>query len=344
MQRRRAFVTGITGQDGSYLTELLLAKGYEVYGLVRRVSTDPFVRLEHVRQNQSLHFVYGNVRDLNAVRNALREANPHEVYNLAAQSHVGVSFLCPEETLEVDSFGVGRVVTEALELNPKVRIYQASTSEMFGSSPPPQNEHSLFNPVSPYGQAKLRAHEDFVIGYRTRHNLFICSGILFNHESPRRGKHFVTKKITHSLVKIKLGLQDYFELGNLDAKRDWGYAPDYVEAMWKILQQPTPDDYVIATGASHSVREFVEVAAAALEMEIHWSGTGEHEVGRDSRGKVIVKVNKEFYRPHEVSTLRGDSTKARQVLGWEPAVSFNELVRLMVEGDLRDLQNQTKKH
>lgn len=334
---KKALITGITGQDGMYLTELLSEKGYEVYGLMRRTSGGPPAVIENLNLHNNLKLIYGNVRDLATVRQAMQEVVPDEVYNLAAQSHVGVSFTCPEETWETNYYGVARVVNEALAANPSVRIYQASTSEMFGATPPPQNENSPFNPVSPYALAKLRAHEDFIVGYRNSRNAFTCSGILFNHESPRRGKQFVTRKITHSLAKIKLGMQDCLELGNLNATRDWGYAKEYVEAMHKILTHDVADDYVIATGQNHSVRELVEVAAQALGIELTWEGTGVSECARDSKGKIVVKINPEFYRPNEVDNLRGDAAKAKQILGWEPTVTFRELVKMMAVADYDDL-------
>ena len=334
---KRAFITGITGQDGSYLAELLLRKGYNVYGLMRRVSNDPLVRIPEIAKKK-IKFIYGNLRDLGTVRAALQEARPDEVYNLAAQSDVGVSFKCPDETVEINYYGVGRLVNEALAVNPKVRIYQASTSEMFGNIKPPQNELSGFAPVSPYGEAKLKAYEDFVVGYREKHDAFICSGFLFNHESPRRGEHFVTRKITKSLAKVKLGLQDSFELGNLDAKRDWGYAGDYVEVMWRMLQQEKPEDFVVATGKTHSVRDFVEAAAGALDMKLSWEGSGLNEVAKDENKKVILTVNEKFYRPAEVNYLLGDSTKAREKLGWQPRIDFYALVKMMAEADLAMLR------
>lgn len=330
--KKRALITGLTGQDGAYLAELLLSKGYEVYGLVRRSSNDPFVRMRHIKDE--VHVLYGNLRDIASLERAMVQAKPDEIYNLAAQSDVGISFKCPEETKEVNYYGVGRLVNAAMSFNPKVRIYQASTSEMFGKTKPPQNEKSLFQPVSPYGMAKLKAHEDFVVGYREKHGLFICSGFLFNHESPMRGEHFVTRKISISLSKIKLGLQTHIELGNLDAKRDWGYAGDYVVLMWKMLQQKTPRDYVIATGESHTVRDFVNEAATVLGMDLHWKGKGLKEIAKDSSNKTIIKINKAFYRPAEVDYLLGDSRKATKELKWKPQTKFKELVRLMVESDL----------
>ena len=332
--KKRALITGITGQDGSYLAEHLLAEGYEVWGLMRRTSLDPLLRLGTLALDRKITLLYGNLRDSASLLRALEESKPDEIYNLAAQSDVGVSFKCPEETMEINYFGLGRLVNEAITVNPKVRIYQASTSEMFGRTKPPQNETSTFAPVSPYGEAKLKAHEDFVTGYRERHGLYICSGILFNHESPRRGEHFVTRKITISLAKIKLGLQKKFSLGNLEAKRDWGYAGDYVRAMHLMLQQKKPQDFVIATGESHTVRDFVEAAAKAAGIQIHWRGKGLKEVGLDEKGNIILDIRKEFYRPREVDYLLGDSTKARKKLGWKPSVTFEGLVEMMVTADL----------
>jgi len=335
-KQKRALITGITGQDGSYLAELLVGKGYKVYGLIRRSSNDPFVRLPELKHKVT--FLYGNLRDIATIEAAVDESNPDEIYNLAAQSDVGVSFKCPHETIETNYYGVGRIVNAALAKNPKVRIYQASTSEMYGKAKPPQNETTVFMPVSPYGESKLRAHEDFIVASREKRGAFTVSGILFNHESPRRGEHFVTRKITISLAKIKLGLQDSFELGNLEAKRDWGYAADYVEAMWKMLQFDKPEDFVIATGESHTVRDFVEAAASALGMPIHWSGKGLKEVGKTADGKIVIRVNKKYYRPAEVHYLLGDSAKAKKKLGWNPKVKFGELVRMMTETDYERLK------
>lgn len=333
---KKAFITGITGQDGSYLAELLLQKGYDVYGFVRRTSNDPLVRISPISKKITLF--YGNLRDISSIHRALEQANPDEIYNLAAQSDVGISFYCPEETMEINYYGVGRLVNEAMKINPKVKIYQASTSEMFGKTNPPQNENSFFQPVSPYGESKLKAYEDFVCGYREKHGLFICSGILFNHESPRRGEHFVTRKITISLAKIKLGLQGYFELGNLDAKRDWGFSGDYVEAMWKMLQQEKPDDFVISTGVSHTVRDFFEAAAKALDIKVIWEGKGLNEVAKDEKGKIILKINEKYYRPTEVDYLLGDSTKAKKMLGWQLKTSFDDLVAMMAHSDLEAIK------
>ncbi len=332
--KKRALITGITGQDGSYLAEYLVSLGYEVWGLMRRTSLEPMLRIESLARPPRIHIVYGNMRDAGTLRAALEESRPHEIYNLAAQSDVGISFKCPDETMDINYFGLERLVLEALKLNPKVRIYQASTSEMFGSTPPPQSERSPFKPVSPYGEAKLLAHERVVKWYRENKGVFICSGILFNHESPRRGEHFVTRKITISLAKIKLGLQEHFSLGNLDAKRDWGFAGDYVKLMHTLLQQKRPDDYVIATGETHTVREFVEEAARALDIHITWHGKGLREVGKDQDGKTIVRVDKKFYRPSEIHVLRGNPSKARKYLHWKPDVSFQGLAAMMAKADL----------
>lgn len=337
IKKKRAFITGITGQDGSYLAEFLVDKGYIVYGLMRRSSTEPLLRIDGLVSSKKIKLLTGNLRDLSTIRLALEEAMPDEIYNLAAQSDVGISFQAPDETMEVNYFGFGRLVNAAMRLNPKVKIYQASTSEMFGRTPPPQNERSLFQPVSPYAEAKLRAHNDFVVGYRKRYGLYVCSGILFNHESPRRGKHFVTRKITHSLSKIKHGLQSVLMLGNVEAKRDWGYAGDYVKAMWLMLQQQEPDDFVIATGESHTVREFVNAAAKKLDIDISWSGSGLREVGLDATGRVIVKIDKSYYRPNEVHYLCGDARKAKRVLGWKPDMPFLELVTCMTVADEKDV-------
>jgi len=306
IMKKRVLITGITGQDGSYLAEHLFSQGYDVWGLVRRTSLEPNLRIDNLTKNKSVTIVYGNLRDSATLRNAVEKSKPDEIYNLAAQSDVGISFTCPDETREVNYYGLDRLIHEALRVNKAVRIYQASTSEMFGSTHPPQNEHSLLQPVSPYGEAKLLAHENLVKGYREKQGLYICSGFLFNHESPRRGENFVTRKITTSLARVRLGQIEDFSLGNLEALRDWGYAGDYVKAMHLMLQQDKPEDYVIATGISHSVRDFVEAAARALDMSLRWEGAGQGEVGKDANGKVIVRINKEFYRPVEVSHLLGD--------------------------------------
>src|SRR3989338_8040356 len=284
---KRALITGVTGQDGSYLAEVLLDRGYDVYGLVRRTSGGPSDILEQLHRTRGLHFIYGDLHDVASLRRAMEIAKPDEVYNLASQSHVGVSFEVPEDAWEVNYLGAGRVITEALKANKATRIYQASSSEMFGTTPPPQNELSAFAPVSPYAQAKLRAHKEYVVGYREDKGAYVCSGILFNHESPRRDKHFVTRKISNSLAKIKLGLQERLELGNLDVKRDWGYAKEYVIAMHSMLQLEKAEDFVFATGVLHSVRDFVDAAAAALAIPLHWEGN----TGRNEKGEILVSVN-----------------------------------------------------
>jgi len=331
---KRALITGISGQDGYYLSKFLVEKGYEVFGLIRRNSNNPFHRFEdNIDLWEKINVIYGNMRDVESLNRALVISKPDEIYNLAALSDVGVSFECPTETMEINYHGVGKLISEAQRLFPKSRFYQASTSEMFGRTNPPQNEESFFLPVSPYAEAKLRAHTDYIVGYRKNHNYYSSSGILFNHESPKRGEKFVTRKITLSLAKVKAGLQNYVQLGNLDAKRDWGFAGDYVEAMWLILQQENPDDYVISTGVSHSVRDFVNISAKVLGMKLTWSGQGENEQATDGEGNVVVKVNPKFYRPNEVHDLLGDSAKAKKILGWEPKTSFEELVEMMVESD-----------
>lgn len=337
-EKKTALITGITGQDGSYLAEHLLGQGYEVWGLVRRTSLDPHMRIEHLTLPKHIKLVHGNLRDEATLREALEQSQPDEIYNLAAQSDVGVSFKCPDETMDINCYGLGRLVYQAMKQNPKIRIYQASTSEMFGKTKPPQSETSPFQPVSPYGEAKLRAHEDYVVGYRKNHGLFICSGILFNHESPRRGEHFVTRKITISLAKVKLGLQDSFTLGNLEAKRDWGFAGDYVKAMHNMLQQKKPEDFVIATGQSHSVREFVDAAAKAIDMPLAWSGKGLKEVAKTKDGHTIITIAKEFYRPNEVHHLLGDSHKAQKKLGWKIGNTFKELATMMAKADYMRLK------
>lgn len=337
-KKKVALVTGITGQDGSYLAEHLLGLGYEVWGMLRRTSLDPHMRIQHLTLPKHIKLVYGNLRDEATLREALEQSQPDEIYNLAAQSDVWVSFKCPDETMDINCYGLGRLVYQAMKQNPKVRIYQASTSEMFGKTKPPQSETSPFQPVSPYGEAKLRAHEDYVKGYREKHGLYICSGFLFNHESPRRGEHFVTRKITISLAKVKLGLQDSFVLGNLDAKRDWGFAGDYVKAMHKMLQQKKPEDYVIATGQSHTVREFVNAAAQAIDMPLTWSGKGLKEVGKTKDGRIVLTISKELHRPYEVHHLLGDSRKAQRKLKWKIETTFNELAVMMAKEDYKRLK------
>ncbi len=340
---KKAFITGITGQDGSYLAELLLDKGYEVHGLVRRSSSFNRGRVEHLHKDHHLpqnkiHLHYGDMTDTLSLNRLMAKIKPHEVYNLAAQSHVAVSFETPEYTGQADAIGALRILDsiQTLGLQSHCRFYQASTSEMFGNaSESPQNENTPFHPRSPYGAAKLYAHW-ITVNYREAYHLFACSGILFNHESPRRGENFVTRKITLSLANILKGTQDTLYLGNLNAKRDWGHAKDYVEGMWRILQQDSPEDYVLATGKQHSVREFVEEAFALCGMALEWRGTGKDEVGVETGSdRTLVKIDPAYFRPAEVDTLVGDATKARKKLGWSHKTSFNELVQMMVEADLQ---------
>jgi GDPmannose 4,6-dehydratase len=339
--RRRALITGVTGQDGSYLAEFLLAKGYEVHGLRRRSSTFGTQRIEHLifGEPPQLHLHYGDLSDGNGLMRLLREIRPHEVYNLAAQSHVRVSFDQPAYTADTTAVGALRLL-EAIrdvqdETGEQIRFYQASSSEMFGKVvETPQKETTPFYPRSPYGVAKVYAHW-ITVNYRESYGMHASCGILFNHESPRRGETFVTRKITRALARIALGQQDCLYLGNLDAKRDWGHARDFVQMQWLMLQQPEPDDYVIATGEQHSVREFVTLAASELDLRIRWEGSGAAERGIDQTGRCIVKVDPRYFRPTEVETLLGDPTKAREKLGWRPTTSFEALVTEMVREDSR---------
>lgn len=318
----RTLVTGITGQDGSYLAEFLLDKGYEVYGMVRRSSVENFNRIEHIRDK--LKFVQADLLDQLSIIDAIKESRPDEIYNLGAMSFVPISWKQPVLTGEFTGLGVTRMLEAARHMNKNVKFYQASSSEMFGKVREiPQNEKTPFYPCSPYGVAKVYGHY-MTVNYRESYDMFACSGILFNHESPRRGLEFVTKKVTYGAAKIKLGLADSLYLGNLDAKRDWGYAKDYIEAMWLMLQQDTPEDYVISTGETHSVEEWVEASFRCLDLD--W-------------GK-YVKIDKSFIRPVDVDLLVGDSSKARKKLGWKTKVSFNELVKIMVEYDYNYLKKQ----
>jgi GDPmannose 4,6-dehydratase len=329
---KTALITGITGQDGSYLTELLLDKGYEVHGIIRRSSSINTGRIDHVYNNPNLKLHYGDVTDSLSIMNVLKKYEPDEIYNLAAQSHVKVSFDTPEYTAMVDGLGTLKILESVrlLNLEKKTKIYQASTSELYGLvQETPQKETTPFYPRSPYGVAKLYAYW-IVKNYRESYNMFACSGILFNHESPRRGFNFVTKKIVDALVQISAGNQECLYLGNLNAKRDWGHAKDYVKAMWLMLQQDKPEDFVISTGEQYSVKEFVESCAPYYGFKIRWEGEGLDEVGiNDYNGKVIVRVDPKYFRPAEVETLLGDSTKARSVLGWSPEHTFESLVRDM---------------
>lgn len=340
---KKALITGITGQDGSYLAEFLLEKGYEVHGVVRRSSSFNRGRIEHLYSGHNLPtdritLHYGDVTDTLNLNRLMSEIMPDEVYNLAAQSHVAVSFETPEYTGQADALGALRLLEaiKSLGLQKKCRFYQASTSEMFGKViESPQKETTPFHPRSPYGVAKLYAHW-ITINYREAFGLFACSGIMFNHESPRRGESFVTRKITLSLANILAGTQERIRLGNLNAKRDWGYAKDFVECMWLMLQQDEPDDFVCATGKQYSVRQFVEEAFALCGFEIEWKGSGVDEKGIDcATGRVLVEIDPVYFRPAEVETLIGDAAKAKEKLGWVSKTSFQELVRMMVDSDLK---------
>jgi GDPmannose 4,6-dehydratase len=320
-QPRRALITGVTGQDGSYLAELLLEKGYEVHGMVRRASTETFQRLAHIRDDITLHT--GDLLDQRSLGDVMRECQPHEIYNLAAMSFVAASWNQPVLTADFTGVGVTRMLEAMREVAPDARLYQASSSEMFGKVlEVPQSERTPFYPRSPYGVAKVYGHF-ITVNYRESYDLYACSGILFNHESERRGLEFVTRKVTHTAAAIKLGLVDELPLGNLDAQRDWGYAKDYVEAMWLMLQQDEPEDYVIATGEAHSVRELVDIAFGHLDLD----------------PEQYVRIDERFMRPAEVDHLIGDYSKAKEKLGWEPRTSFEELVKLMVDSDLELLRS-----
>jgi GDPmannose 4,6-dehydratase len=339
-----ALITGVNGQDGSYLTELLLEKGYRVIGLVRRASTFNRWRLDRVHhqfgdQHERFWLEYGDLSDSSSILRILAQYRPDEVYNLGAQSHVQVSFETPEYTANVDGVGVLRLIESMriLGLDKTSKLYQASSSELFGATTiTPQNEQTPFHPRSPYGVAKLYAHW-IIRNYREAYNFYAVNGILFNHESQRRGGNFVSKKITNGLVRVKLGTQSVLQLGNLEARRDWGYAKEYVEAMWLMLQQPEPDDYVIATGESHSIREFAEEAGRNLDIDLVWKGKGLDEKGIDRKtGKVYVTIDPRYFRPADVDHLQGDATKAFERLGWKAKTTFKDLVRQMVEYDLKE--------
>lgn len=332
---KTALITGITGQDGAYLVKLLLEKGYRVYGSYRRLSMPGFWRLEELGELDNIKLVEMDLHDTGNIIRVLEKVQPDEVYNLAAQSFVAVSFEEPILTGEVTALGAARILEAIRIVNTKIKFYQASSSEMFGKvQESPQNEHTPFYPRSPYAAAKLYAHW-MTINYRESYNIFACSGILFNHESPLRGIEFVTRKITDAAARIKYGLLKVLELGNLDACRDWGYAPEYVESMWLMLQQKKPDNYVVATGENNSVRDFVTHAFAHAGFSLEWQGKGYQESARDKKtGKVLVRSSKKFYRPAEVNELLGDYTKAKKVLGWKPKTSFRKLVGVMTEADL----------
>ncbi len=350
---KKALVTGITGQDGAYLAEFLLGKGYEVHGIKRRASLFNTDRIDHLYQDpheQGLRLVlhYGDMTDTSNLVRIIQQVQPDEIYNLAAQSHVAVSFEEPEYTANADALGPLRMLEaiRMLGLEKKTRFYQASTSELYGLvQEVPQRETTPFYPRSPYAVAKLYAYW-ITVNYREAYGIYACNGILFNHESPLRGETFVTRKITRALARIKLGLQDCLYLGNLDAKRDWGHARDYVEMQWLMLQQDTPEDFVIATGVQYSVRDFVTAAAAELGIAMQWSGSGVEETGADQHGRTIVRVDPRYFRPTEVETLLGDPTKARERLGWVPATTFAELVAEMVREDLKSAERDelVKRH
>jgi len=335
---KSALITGVTGQDGSYLAELLLEKGYEVHGVIRRSSSFNTGRIDHIINNtqydDQFHFDHGDVTDASNLNRLLEKIQPDEIYNLAAQSHVQVSFEIPDYTAQVDALGTLRFLDAIRETNLNTKFYQASTSELFGKvQESPQNELTPFYPRSPYGVAKLYAYW-IIVNYRESYDLFACNGILFNHESPRRGETFVTRKITRAAARIKEGLQEKLLLGNLNAKRDWGYAPDFVEGMWRILQNDTAEDFVLATGVQHSVRAFVDLAFKELGIKIEWTGSGDREQGINKEsGKSIIEIDSTYYRPAEVDTLLGDPSKAKEKLGWESKTSFNQLVKMMVISD-----------
>jgi len=349
---KRALITGITGQDGSYLAEFLLSKGYEVHGIIRRSSSFNTQRIEHIyvdphNPNAKLFLHYGDLSDPGILTEIIWNIKPDEIYNLGAQSHVKVSFDMPEYTGNITGLGTTRILEAIRRSGIKTKFYQASSSEMFGASPPPQNEKTLFYPRSPYAVAKVYAYF-ITINYREAYKLFACNGILFNHESPRRGETFVTRKITRAIANILSGKQKVLYLGNLNAKRDWGFAPEYIRAMWLMLQQENPDDYVIGTGESHSVREFVEKAFGYAGIEIEWKGNGVDERGivksveskwKDiiKPGDMIIEVDPRYFRPTEVESLCADITKAKKKLGWEPIVKFSDLVKIMIDYDM--LQN-----
>jgi GDPmannose 4,6-dehydratase len=348
-----ALITGITGQDGSYLTEFLLGKGYIVHGIKRRASSFNTARIDHLYQDPHTEGVrlflhHGDLTDSSNLISIIQQTQPDEIYNLAAQSHVAVSFASPEYTADVDGIGTLRILEaiRILGLESKTRFYQASTSELYGLvQETPQKESTPFYPRSPYAVAKLYAYW-ITVNYREAYGIYACNGILFNHESPVRGENFVTRKITRAMARIKLGLQDCMYLGNLDAKRDWGHAKDYVEMQWLMLQQEKPEDFVIATGQQYSVRDFVNIAAEELGITVRWEGTGVEEKGYDVTGKCVVAVDTRYFRPTEVETLLGDASKAKEKLGWTPKITFKELVAEMVREDLKSAERDAlvKRH
>ncbi|MHC1749534.1 MAG: GDP-mannose 4,6-dehydratase [Cellulosilyticaceae bacterium] len=338
---KKALVTGINGQDGSYLAELLLEEGYEVYGIMRRKSVADYGNVAHLKDK--INFIYADMTDVISLINAMKISQADEVYNLAAQSFVATSWEQPIATADIDALGVTNMLEAIRTVKPTARFYQASTSEMFGLvQETPQKETTPFYPRSPYGVAKLYGHW-ITKNYRESYDLFACSGILFNHESERRGKEFVTRKITDAVARIKQGVQTHLELGNMDAKRDWGHAKDYVRAMWLMLQQDAPSDYVVATNETRTVREFVETAFACVDIKIEWQGEGVNEVGiNKANGQTIIKINPKFFRPAEVELLLGDPTKAETTLGWKRQISFQELVERMVNRDMELVAKEIK--
>lgn len=348
MRRKIALITGITGQDGSYLTEFLLGKGYEVHGTIRRASTFNTKRIDYLFDdpnvgNKSLFLHHSDMTDSSNLNRILEKVRPDEIYNLAAQSHVQVSFEVPEYTAETDGIGTLRILDAIKDSGIKTKFYQASTSELFGGMPgtSPQSEKTPFYPRSPYAAAKLYAYW-ITVNYREAYDIFACNGILFNHESPRRGETFVTRKITRAVAGIMAGTKKTLSLGNLDAKRDWGFAGDFVEGMWLMLQQSSPEDFVLATGETHTVREFVELSFKEVGVDIKWKGHGVDEKGLDaSNGNILVDINPRYFRPTEVELLHGDPTKAEQKLGWKRRVSFRELVHIMVDSDMKSIAGQS---
>lgn len=345
-QRKKALITGITGQDGSYLAEFLLEKGYEVHGMIRRSSSFNTGRIDHLFNdpeilNRKLFLYYGDLTDSSNLNRLLEKIQPDEIYNLGAQSHVKVSFEIPEYTAEVDAMGTLRFLDAIKETGIQSKFYQASTSELYGKvQEVPQTEKTPFYPRSPYAVAKLYSYW-IIINYREAYNLFACNGILFNHESPRRGGTFVTRKITRAAARIKYGIQDKVSLGNLNAKRDWGYAPEYVEGMWEMMQLDKADDFVMATGETHTIREFADVAFKELNMDLEWQGDGVNEKGIELKtGKTLVAINPQYFRPTEVDLLIGDATKAQKAFGWKPKVKFDELAKLMAKADWKKVQKR----
>lgn len=341
----KALITGVTGQDGSYLAEFLLEKDYEVHGIIRRSSSFNTGRIDHIINDENYEgqffFHHGDVTDASNLNRLLEKIQPDEIYNLAAQSHVKVSFEIPDYTAQVDALGTLRFLDAIRETGVETKFYQASTSELFGKAQElPQTEKTPFYPRSPYGVAKLYGYW-IIVNYREAYNIFACNGILFNHESPRRGETFVTRKITSAAARIKEGIQDTLFLGNLDAKRDWGYAPEYVEGMWRMLQKEKPDDYILATGVNHTIREFAVLAFMELDMDIEWHGSGKDEIGVVAKtGEQVIGIDEKYYRPTEVDQLLGDSTKAKEKLGWEPKTSFEDLVRIMVHADWKKVKKR----